>query len=455
MKRRNVLCVAYAFPPLAYAGTFRAIRTCRYIREHGWNPVVLTTITGSDQLLDKGLLEKVPKGVRVYRTPTVDFWRLYLRLCGRRKRRESASAGSATGGQSSAADTRGARSSLKGIARRTLGRLRDAVLEMLTIPDHNTYWVPFGVVGGIVATLIHRPAVVYSSSPPHSEHLIALILHKLFGVKWVAEFRDPILAISGYSARGVRHRVNRWLERTIIANADAVIGVSATYNDCFRSQYPSAAGKIHLVYNGFDPEQWSAAAPERNAEFTIIHAGTFYFERNPQFFFEGLSRWLEDIPRDEAGNVRCRFYGPVGEEIRALASSDVLRKAVRFHDSVPHDVIVRKMKGAGLLLLILGFDGASKGTVPSKVFEYIASGRPVMALVPDGEISSILSGHPRAYLVKEKKPELLRSMLAQAYADYRAGEGPSESELTAFAERFDGRRLVGEIARVLDAAVEG
>jgi glycosyltransferase involved in cell wall biosynthesis len=281
------------------------------------------------------------------------------------------------------------------------------------------FWVPFAVIKGIQILRVQNCDLIYTSSPPHSEQLIGYVLSKLFRKPWIADFRDPILDSSGYvPSSKFRLLIDKSLENLVVKNSDKIIIISNHYRKLISARYPKFSYKFIIVTNGYDSELFRSVPVENFDKFTIVYSGSFYAKRSPKFFLRGLSRWLAMQPAGFASKVQVFFYGFVSDEAKMLVFEEELESVVHFPGMIPHESLIPKIKGADLLLLIIGFDAQSKGTVTSKIFEYMASQRPILAIIPEGDAYEILKYYHSVYWVGSENEELLLNSLNQAYRGY-------------------------------------
>lgn len=406
-----MLMVAYVFPPIAYVGTYRTIRFCRYLPENGWIPHVLTIEETSDLDNDYGLLDRLPEEIKIYRTKTIDFWRIW-------KKRE---AGKTPVGSSKKDSARNIEKAIitdhPSLFQKLKQKMKDFIWALLTTPDHMVFWLPFAVLRGIKIMREEKCDVIYTTSPPHSEQVIGYFIAKIFRKKWVADFRDPMLDSSGYSPSRFRYFVDSFLEKLVVRNADKIIIISQDYLEKMKVRYSWATNKFLVLPNGYDPDIYATAPVEIFDKFTIIYAGTFYANRKPDFFLRGLHDWLAGRP-EIRNQVQVKFFGMESSEANQIIETLQLQDVVQVIGLIPQDELIPKQKGADLLLLIIGFDPESRGTVTSKVFEYMACDRPILAIIPDGDAANILENYDKLLRVGKEDSILLVDSLDSAYNDY-------------------------------------
>lgn len=416
---RKVLMVAYVFPPIAYAGSYRTLRFCRYLPPNGWIPHVLTIKESDDLDNDYGLLDRIPKEVKVHRTRTIDFWRLW-----NSRKKNIQFPGNPKGKENINKNIEGKRKS------KWLSSIKTFLWELVTIPDHMVFWIPFAVLKGIQILRKEKCNLIYTSSPPHSEQIIGLILSKIFKKPWVADFRDPMLDSSGYlPASRLRLKIDRMLEKLVVKNTDQVIIISDHYKKIICGRYPDMAHKFVTLPNGFDSEIFQNLPSEHFDKFTIIYSGSFYSNRKPDFFIKAFKKWLSTQPSDISATVQVIFYGLNHNDIEKIVFEEELTSVVRLEGLIPQNALIPKLKGANLLLLIIGFDEESRGTVTSKVFEYMACNRPILAIIPEGDASRILQSYSKVYWVNREDENLLMKCLDQALGGYLKNESYSNSSI--------------------------
>ncbi len=437
LEQKKVLVIAYGFPPIAHAGVYRTMRFCRYLPANGWRPTVITINESKDIHSDHSLMKRIPPEVRIHRTYILDIWRMIQRYRARDARREAARA---------ALSDPGSRAGVAGAVKRVERFFLSALLKIFSIPDHMVFWIPFAVIRGIRLMRKEDFDVIFTTSPPHSEHLAGLILAKIFRKPWVADFRDPI--VDNFHTEEL-FRIELWLhgllERIIARFADTVILVTESHRQSLKNRYPAMGGKFVVVRNGFDPALFKNIQPDSFDRFTILFGGTLYGTISPDFFIHGLARWLETKDPSVRDNVQALFYGMGCEKAGALAHELGLEHVVRTSGLIPHDEIIRKQKGADLLLLIIGHDSKSAGVITSKLYEYMAVKRPILAIMQESEALDIIRDYGNFYHAPhDDYPSLLKA-LDNAYEEYlrkgRAREEQNrEQENEKLAPGFDNSR---------------
>ncbi|PAP78854.1 hypothetical protein BSZ37_18275 [Rubrivirga marina] len=345
----------------------RTLKTVRYLRDAGYEPVVLTVEAGAFPSTDASLAADIPEGVEVIRTTAPDPITAYGRLSG--KGADAVPTGAVSGA---------------GI----MSKLALWARANVFLPDARVGWVPFAKHAG--RRILGRAeraqeafAAVLTSGPPHSVHLVGRRLQRT-GVPWVADFRDPWTEINFYGdlpmSRAAR-AVDRWMERRVLQGADAVTTVSPTWARLLTEQGDLPSSKVTVVHNGVDEADLGAAAgvAVRDDAFALTHVGSFYATRDPLAVWEAVRRLRE---AGEAEKLVIRLVGRVDESVRQ--SAEAAGVPVEVVPYVPHEEAVREQARAGLLLLSIEPFAADRGMITGKLYEYLASGRPVLGVGPVG-----------------------------------------------------------------------
>ena len=401
----RVLVVSYYFPPAGGPGVQRVLKTVRYLRDAGFEPVVLTVKDGAFPSRDAALAEDVPPGVEVIRTPAPDPFALYARL---------------KGGAAGSVPTGAVESSTR------LARLALWVRANVFLPDARVGWLPFAVAAGRrrlgeAAELADPFAAVVTSGPPHSVHLVGRQLQKT-GVPWLADFRDPWTGINFYHdlpmSRPAR-AFDRRLERRVLRLADAVTTVSPTWARLLERQGGLAPGSVRVIHNGVDQADLDAAAgvPVRTDAFVLAHVGSLYATRDPIAVWQAIRRLRE---RGEIPKLVIRLVGRTDGAVRQ--SAEATGAPVEVVPYQTHAGAVREQAQAALLLLSIEPFPASRGMITGKLYEYLASGRPVLGVGPvGGDAAALVAETGGGALADREDVAEVERVLLRHYAAWQAG----------------------------------
>lgn len=442
---RKVLILTYVFPPVAYVGGYRTAKYCKYLQEFGWTPIVVTVHPRHAAHLDVDLASDLPGDLDVLRTPDCDpaKWMAWLsdrmhRLEGWvRKRVRKTEAPTDYAGASVPAPS----------------RIKRLVSELLlATPDSHVFWVPIAILAGAWALLTRPIDVIYSSSPPHSVHLAATILARLFRKPLVVDFRDPWVVnqlLSSAVASSVPHaRVQRRLKRLVTRSASRVICVSAGERRELLAERPEiAADSVAVITNGYDEGDIRKDDVTADAgHFTLTHAGTLYRGCGDEFFaaVESLVRQERDV----AGCLRVNLVGVVDESYAPMLARLSATGAVRHLGFQPKSVAINVMRRSDVLLILLGGGIFPASEVPSKTFEYLALGKRILAIAPDGDLSEMLEASGLGLCVPPGNPGRLTEAMLSLYRARHDRPAPATS---TYLRQFTRRSLAAKLSDVLTA----
>jgi glycosyltransferase involved in cell wall biosynthesis len=304
--------------------------------------------------------------------------------------------------------------------------------------------------------------LVYSTSPHATAHLIARRIASSARRPSVVDFRDPWIEEPpepGAPTGRVFRTVDRWLERRVVTQSAAVVTSTAHLRDAMRVRYPDeAAGKFHAIPNGYDEADFAdlrLPPPSPGTRLRIVHAGSINAQfRDPRPLFEALARLARD-GRIAASEIEMRFVGAgaFGDDpaVRSAIAAAGLSASVAVLPRVPYDESLRQLSDSDLLLLLQASDD-TVGLVPAKLYEYLRTRKPVLALVKEGAITEVLAQTGGGWSADPADAQALDSTLADIVARWRAKQLAAHSADMSVLRRFDRRELTGELASVFDFA---
>ena len=353
--------IAYFFPPLGGGGVQRSSKFVKYLPHQGWTPVVLTVQPNRrnriEQGVDRSLLADIPKQIEVITSRSVEFAALYEVACRL--------------------------------------RLRKALFELESfVPflhqDYKIGWYPFALRAARRRLKSSPFDVIYTSSPPHVAHFIGRALSREYGIPWVADFRDLWTQRTTYRPKALfQAKVDRHLEASVLASADAVIANTPTNKHLICRGFDLPAERVHVIPNGYDPEDFEGldetAAGDRS--FVISCIGKFYEMPDVQAFFLAYRRFQGDHP-----NVHLRFLGPRSRRVRRACERLLRPGSWEATERIEHTEAILLMRRTAVLLANLP-STADDYWVPGKLYEYLAARRPILLIGPlAGDAASIVNG---------------------------------------------------------------
>ena len=366
---KNLLIVAYYFPPSGGPGVQRVLKHTKYLPEFGWKPVVLTVSNGQFPARDESLLKQIPSDTSVERVPIFEPYDLYRLLTGKKP--------------GTAIDVNVIKKDSQKIGFKE--KIAEFVRATFFIPDARMGWIYSAGKALNELNDKYKFDAIYSSSPPYTCSVIARNFKRKTGLPWVAGFRDPWRGfISAPKRWFLPDAIDKNLEHSVFKEADAVeCAWEGIIKDAL-GKYPELTSKkFHHVPNGFDSSDFPNIEPVQNQKFTITYSGSLYGRRNPAAFFSAIEK-LATEGRIDTNNIKLRFVGRFGSEVEEMYQKVSFKSAIETISYVPHEESIKYLFQSDALLLIVDESKESQEIVPGKVYEYIGVGKPIIAIAPHG-----------------------------------------------------------------------
>lgn len=298
----------------------------------------------------------------------------------------------------------------------------------LLIPDPRCFWVRPSVKFLSKYLKKNKIDAIVTTGPPHSMHLIGKKIHKLTGIPWLADFRDPWTNIDFYNELNltrISDKIHHNLEKSVLKNADSVVGVTPTW--C-RELSQIAGKKVALVHNGYDEADITTTNTPVDSKFSLVHIGSLNAARNPHTLWKTLSEMATENP-EFANDLKIRFVGNV-EPVVLKNITDL--QLTRFVDQVgylPHAEAIRFQQTAPILLLLINNTPNAKGILTGKFYEYMASERPILVVGPtESDVAKLLHETKSGLIVDFDDLEGMKNAISNLYNDYKVGTLVSKSK---------------------------
>jgi glycosyltransferase involved in cell wall biosynthesis len=278
------------------------------------------------------------------------------------------------------------------------------------IPDARVSWVKPSV--SYLKKYIREQQIqtVITTGPPHSLHLIGLELQKQFGIEWIADFRDPWTTIGYHKELMLTKKSaekHKELERKVLASATKIIVTSPTT----KKEFEKITSKpITVITNGYDVENVERTLLDE--KFTLAHIGSFLSDRNPRILWKALKELIKD-DKAFAADFQLKLIGKVSQEVLATIDEFKLTNYVTSLGYISHLEAVKQQRKAQVLLLIEIDSEETRGIIPGKIFEYMVSDRPIIAIGPKGsDFEAILkTTNTGTFFTYDEKKQLKKTIL--------------------------------------------
>ncbi len=367
---KKVLIFTYYWPPAGGVAVQRWLKFAKYLPEFSWEPVIVTVDNGSYPYYDESLLKEVSPSLRVYRTKTFEPFEIYNLLRGKK-------------GKSLPVVSVGNKSN-KSFFQKT----SEYVRANFFIPDARKGWVKYAVRQGEELLNNEKFDVIITTGPPHSAHLIGLKLKERFGVKWLADFRDPWTGIFYNNilprTQSTAQR-DRALETKVLQTADFTTVISPG----LKKEFEDRTRKIEVVFNGYDEDDFgkSEGREQKSKTFTIRYIGNMMSSQNVEVFWKTIGEI-----RNRKTEIRIEFIGRVDDEVKQAIALSGLNDCVSYLDFVDHRSAISLMQTADLLLFVIPDVKDNELILTGKLFEYLASQTEIISLGPvSGDAAQILN----------------------------------------------------------------
>lgn len=412
---KSVLLIAFHFPPqAASSGIQRTLSFSKHLGRHGWEPMVLSAHPRAYSQQNPSQLASVPADLVVKRAFALD-------------------------------------------AKHHLG-IKGRYPGLAALPDRwSTWW--FGAIpAGLALIRAHKPRLIWSTFPISTAHLIGLTLHRLTGLPWIADFRDPMLQPT-YPASGLQRRLYAWIERQAITRCHAAVFTTSSAMESYRTRFPHIApDKFHVIENGYDEDGFSndiasaaepAAAPGPR-RLVLVHSGVLYRDgRDPTPFLQAVAALKRQGLADAASlRIVLRAPGNVAD-IAGMVEQAGVTDVVEVAPPVPYRQALDEMLAADGLMV---FQGSLFNTqIPAKMYEYFRARKPILGLVDlAGETARVLGRSGFDDLAPADSAEAIAPVLASFIGKVRSGQAAVASE--ALIRSSSRQHRASELAALFDAA---
>lgn len=419
----KLFLLLYYWPPAGGPGVQRWLGFTRYLVEFGWDITVVVPANAAYPLEDFSLNADIHPDLRIVRVPILEPGQLGRWLFPVTNRRISS-------GIISEHDP--------SLTERVLLRIRANVF----VPDARVAWIQPAVRSLKKLMSSEERPILITSGPPHSLHLAGMRLKEMLPeIRWFADFRDPWTGISYHRRLPLGPRAKRRhieLERQVLHKADRILVTS----EATRREFERLArNPIGVFTNGYDI---NTQGFHPRPEFSWVHVGSLLTERNPGFLWEVLGNLSEthEIIRRE---LRLDFWGAVSEEVLSRVRAHGLGFALNQRGYAAHKDVPEILGTAQILLLIEADHPGKKEIIPGKLFEYLSSGRPVVAIGPDQwEAGRIVEETDSGYYLRYGESERLKQTIVELFRIYEEHKGRiprSHRDVSTFSRKAISRRL--------------
>lgn len=391
-EQKKLLIITYYWPPAGGPGVQRWLKFVKYLPDFGVQPIVYVPENPTYPIIDEGLQKDVSDKAIILKNSIFEPYQLASLFSKNTTQKISSGIIPAAKKQT--------------LLQRFLLWIRGNVF----IPDARYLWIKPSVRYLKKYIQENQIDTIVTSGPPHSLHLIGLQLKKELNVTWLADFRDPWTTIGYHKAlklSSYAENTHKKLEHKVLNTADTIIVTSKTTKEEFKA---ITNQPIQVITNGYDVE--TVAKQTLDEKFTLAHIGSFLSDRNPKLLWEVLSELIAENA-NFAAHFQLKLIGKVSQEIIDSIAHYKLNDYLNNLGYVSHQEALEHQRKSQVLLLIEINSPETKSIIPGKVFEYLVSERPIIAIGPkDSDFAEIItSTNTGVFFTYDEKDKLKATFL--------------------------------------------
>lgn len=418
MAKEKVLIIAYYFPPMGGGGVQRTAKFAKYLAELGWEPIILTVhdaiYSKTNRPLDYTLLDDIPQNVKIARTNAIDLGRMSSSIKSAKTKKP------------------------------TIKSFINKIGGLLINPDAQMLWIPVAINRALNLVRKFDINIIYTTANPWSDHIIGLMLKHITGLPWIADYRDPwnINPYQPHTSK-IRQHIQLYLETQVIKTADKVVfatgGMQNDYHKFFRCE------KFVTIRNGYDPDDFISIKPITSSKFNILYSGSIWHYRRPTYFFSAVSNWLKRYPQVK-DDFMITFLGKIDNKTKLFIEKENLLDIVNLPGYRSHRESISFLLGADVLLL--NIDEGGESILTGKIFEYFASGKPILALVPPSGIAAqcLKEEGRNINIVNPRDVQAIEKQLEILYNQYK--KGSLSIYKTTNLKKYTRRHMTGKLSKL-------
>lgn len=433
---KKVLIIAYYFPPSGGPGVQRVLKNVKYLRNFGWEPIVLTVENGQFPAIDESLFKEIPQSTKVFRTKIFEPYDLYRKFTGK--------------GKNVALDVNNIKK--EGQKRSLTETIAEFIRATFFIPDARIGWKKYAVEQGFKIIKNEGINAIYSSSPPYTCSLIAKELKRKSKLPWIAGLRDPWTDFLTTPKRWFLPKmIDKSMEKSVFKNADFVECAWEGIKKDALSKYPTFdAEKFIHIPNGYDSADFPDVEIEKNDVFTITYTGSMYGRRNPQTLFKAINELLKES-KIEKDKFKFKFIGRFGAEIEEMFELSGFKEQIEIISYMPHSESIKNLFLSDVLLLIVDESKESEEIVPGKVYEYLGVKKAILAIAPQkSAIASLIRETNSGLIAHQDEIYLLKNNFLEFYNNFYNNKKLIEINEKAV-DKYERKNSAQQLANLLNS----
>lgn len=404
MNKKKVLIITYYWPPAGGPGVQRWLKFTKYLPEFNIEPIVFIPENPSYPIVDESLKSEVSADLNLIQTKIWEPYQIAERLNPKSKAYKA--------GHFEKSENQS-----------LLTKLSVFIRGNFFIPDARVFWVKPSVKYLNNYLRQNKIDTLITTGPPHSLHLIGLKLKENFPeIKWLADFRDPWTQISYHSELKLTkfsQKKHKKLEEKVMKSADLIIATSFTDAENYKK---IGANRVEVVTNGFETSDFDLTKKNQNSsKFKLTYSGGLEVARNPLILWKVIDE-LQEEHLSFKEDLEIEFYGNLSEDVKNTLKENYLEHFLIEHGYVSHKQSIEGILNSNLLLITNFPDEKSKGIIPGKLFEYMATENRILAIGPDaGDVKKLLEKTETGEYFTYDEFNEIKSYILEVYEQWKTG----------------------------------
>lgn len=418
---KNVLFILYYFPPMGGSGVQRPLKFAKYLRDYGWNPIILCPEPGLYHTFDESLKKELDSlGLDIYRvkgnTPFHFTKRKNLKLPSK------------------------------------VEHILRSISTFFWLPDNKKGWINPAIEKAREIINTKKVDLIFSTAPPYSNLIIADRLKREFKIPTIFDFRDEWLEshlIKYHSKWHFRKMQN--IEEETLSRVDIVVSINKYISNSIFSRYPKL--KIATVSQGFDPEDFSLQETKSVKEkisnkCVFLYSGTFYPKGGLEYFLKAVKELIQEFP-EISKKIQLQFQGNLPPNFDVLIGKFNLERITKKFGYLPHGKAIKNLNNANILWLLNDHTQNSKIISLGKTYEYMASNKPILGLTFESDLRDTLLSYNCSYICNPFSISDIKEQITALLKDWENNSFPEVNK--EFVRQFDRRLLTKKLVQIFNA----
>ncbi|GAB5415994.1 MAG: glycosyltransferase family 4 protein [Crocinitomicaceae bacterium] len=431
---KKVLIISYYWPPAGGPGVQRILKFSKFLPENGWMPIVIAPKNGTYPAIDESMLNDIPKECLVIRTKTLEPFAIYNMLKGSKGEVPVGTTG------------------LQNKSR--IQKLSNYVRANYFIPDARKFWKGYVINAAKKVLKEHKIEAIITTGPPHSTHLAGLTLKEKYQIPWIADFRDPWTNIfyNNFLPRTEKtENKDLKLENSVVQGCSHLVVATPG----LEREFSDRKKEITTILNGFDQEDISAASNSKTDKFTLAYVGNLLPSQSVNALWEAIEELVtENVFTAE--NFLLKITGKADNNILERLKNGAAKEILEVEGYLPHKEATRRMQEASLLLFIIPKDKNNKLILTGKLFEYLATRKPILGIGPvEGDADTILQNSGRDPIIEFNEKQQIKTQLLRYFEiwksnDQTAFQYAANDALLQFSRQHQAKQLADVLATITE-----